>query len=294
MTPGGLRRAGRALYLATLHFDRDHCFDQAAAISYFALLSLLPLAILLVSLGAMVLGSTDEALRGVRFLLRDLVSRLGPDAFAQAREVGQQARHLGWPFILLALWTASKVFSKVEGALDQVFRVEKRRSYPLRKIFAFGLVALMGLVLVVLVVGTSALAVLNRFLETSPLAGGVRANPLYREVTGMVSRYLIPWLVAIASFGFAYRVVPACRVGLRPAAMAGLSAGTLWEVLKHAFSSYLGRFADYGRTYGVLEAVVVFAVWINLSSVVLLWGGELAAVLAGVRKESNAPPPAYG
>jgi membrane protein len=279
----GLRQAGRALWRATFNFDRDGAFDKAAVISYFALLSLLPLTILLVSLGAFLLGSTDEAVRGARFLLRDLVSRLGPDAFAQARQVGEQAADFGWPFILLALWTASKVFNEIEAALDLVFQVEKRRSYPVRKILAFGLVALLALALVVVVAGTSAVAVLNRFLDNTPLAGGVRDNPLYQWLTGTFTRFVFPWLLAVFSFAFVYKVLPARTVERRPAALAGLVAGSLWEGLKHGFSFYLARFAEYGRTYGVLEAVVVFAIWVNLSAIVLIWGGELAAVLAGAR-----------
>ena len=145
------RRVGVVLFEATRNFDRDGCFDQGAYISYFALLSLLPLTILLVALGAEVIGSVDAAERGVEFLLKDLVSPLGEDVFAQAREVGSQAARFGWPFFLFSLWTASKVFSKVEQALDQVFQVEKRRSFPARKIFAFGLVVLLVVVLVALV-----------------------------------------------------------------------------------------------------------------------------------------------
>src|SRR3990172_10510828 len=133
---GGKRKLeslGRTIYQASRNFDRDGCFDHAAYISYFALLSLLPLAIFLVALGAAAIGSIDAAERGAKFLLKDLMSLLGQDVFDRAREVGSQAARFGWPFFFLALWTASKVFSKVEQALDHVFQVEKRRSFPARK-----------------------------------------------------------------------------------------------------------------------------------------------------------------
>lgn len=277
-----LGKAWHAFYEAALNFDRDRAFDHAATISYFALLSLLPLTILLVALGAAVIGSVDAAQQGTQLLLRDLVSGLGPDVFAQAREVGSQARRLGWPFLLLALWTASKVFSKVEGALDQVFQVEKRRPYPVRKIFAFGLVALLVLALIVSIALTGAVTALNRFLDSTALAFA-KENPLYMVLNNVASRYLIPWWVAVVTFSFVYKVVPACAVPWRPAVLAGLVAGSLWEALKIAFTIYVGRFADYARTYGALETVVVFAIWVNLSAALLLWGGELAAVLSGAR-----------
>lgn len=286
---GGKRKLeslGRAIYQASRNFDRDGCFDHAAYVSYFALLSLLPLAILLVALGAAVIGSVDAAERGAEFLLKDLVSLLGQDVFARAREVGSQARRFGWPFFFLALWTASKVFSKVEQALDHVFQVEKRRSFPVRKIFAFGLVALLVLLLVVMVAFAGVVNAFNRFLETSALAGTV-SNPLYVAVNSAATRYLIPWLVSVFTFSFVYKVLPATWVPTRAAVVAGVVSGSLWEGLKNAFTLYVGRFANYRMTYGALETVVVFAVWINLSAALLLWGAELAAVLAGARGEET-------
>ena len=286
---GGKRKLeslGRTIYQASRNFDRDGCFDHAAYISYFALLSLLPLAILLVALGAAAIGSVDAAEKGAQFLLKDLMSLLGKDVFARAREVGSQAGRFGWPFFFLALWTASKVFSKVEQALDHVFQVEKRRSFPARKIFAFGLVALLVLLLVVMVAFAGVVNAFNRFLETSALAGTV-SNPLYVAVNSAATRYLIPWLVSVFTFSFVYKVVPATWVPTRAAVVAGVVSGTLWEGLKNAFTLYVGRFANYRMTYGALETVVVFAVWINLSAALLLWGAELAAVLAGARGEET-------
>jgi membrane protein len=282
-----VRHAARTIYQAAINFDRDHGFDQAATISYFALLSILPLAILLVALGAIVIGSVDMAERGVQFLLRDIVDLLGPDIFAQAREVGSQASRGAWPFVLISLWTASKVFSKVEGSLDRIFRVQQRRSFPVRKIFAFGLVALLALVLLVLVVLSGVLTTLNRYLSSTALAE-VRTNPLYDVLDSMVTRYLFPWLVTVVTFSFVYKVIPACKVPWRAAGGAGLVAGTLWEALKNGFTVYVGRFADYARTYGALETVIVFIIWVNLSAVLLLWGGELAALLSGARGDSGS------
>ena len=275
-------RVGVVLFKATRNFHRDGCFDQAAYISYFALLSLLPLTILLVAFGAAAIGSVDAAEKGVEVLLKDLVVLLGEDVFSQAQKVGSQAARFGWPFFLFSLWTASKVFSKVEQALDHVFQVEKRRSFPVRKIFAFGLVALLAVVLVASIVFAGAVSALDRFLDSTDLAGA-RSNPLYLTVNNATTRYLIPWLVTVFTFSFVYRVMPATLVPLRSAVVAGLVTGTLWEGLKNAFTLYVGRFANYGMTYGTLESVVVFAIWINLSAALLLWGGELAALLAGAR-----------
>lgn len=281
------------LFVAAKNFDRDHCFDQAATISYFALLSILPLSILLIAMGAAVVGSVDAAERGLDLVLRDLVQTLGPDIFAQARDIGSQAGRLGWPFLLLALWTASKVFSRVEGALDRVFQVENRRSFPVRKIFSFGLVALLALAMLVLLVLSSAVSTFDRFVDSTALAAA-KTNPLYIALDNMVSRYIFPWILTVFTFSFIYKVVPACTVSWRAAGLAGSIAGTLWEAFKNAFAWYVGSVADYAQTYGTLETVVVFIIWVNISSVLLLWGAEIAALESGAREPATEPAEGRG
>jgi membrane protein len=282
-----LRRVGRLLYESVVNFDRDRGFDQAATISYFALLSILPLSILLVAMGALLIGSVDVAQRGVQLLLRDIVGLLGPDIFDQARKVGSEASRGAWPFLLLSLWTASKVFSKVENSLDRIFRVENRRPFAVRKFFSFGLVALLALVLLVMVVLSGVLTTLDRYLDTTSLAA-VKTNPLYDILDNLTTRYLFPWFLTIFTFGFVYKFIPARPVSWRAAGIAGLAAGTLWELLKNGFTVYVGRFADYARTYGALETVVIFIIWVNLSAILLLWGGELAALLCGAKGDRSA------
>jgi membrane protein len=282
-----LCRVGRLLYEAAVNFDRDHGFDQAATISYFALLSILPLSILLVALGAMLIGSVDMAQRGVQLLLRDIVGLLGPDIFEQARKVGSEASRGAWPFLLISLWTASKVFSKVENSLDHIFRVENRRPFAVRKIFSFGLVALLALLLLVMVVFSGVLTTLDRYLDTTSLAA-VKTNPLYDILDNLTTRYVFPWLLTVFTFSFVYKFIPARPVPWRAAGLAGLAAGTLWEVLKNGFTVYVGRFADYAKTYGALETVVIFIIWVNFSAILLLWGGELAALLSGAKGEQSS------
>ncbi len=77
------------------------------------------------------------------------------------------------------------------------------------------------------------------------------------------------------------RTALAKAVGNRYDILDKVGAGAIAEV-------YVAPFANYGMTYGTLESVVIFAIWINLSAALLLWGGELAALLAGARGKEQA------
>ncbi len=276
----------RSVLGASSNFYRDRCFDGAAVIAYYALLSFLPLAVVMVAVGALVLGSLDAAERGTELLLRNLTYALPPQLMTEVRSL-QEGIWSGLLYLPLALWSASTVFNKIEESLDGVFRVEQPRHWALRKLFAFGLVGLLSVLLVATIVLGAILATVERFIGMSAMAP-LRDAAFYQTVNGFVSRYLVPWLVAVLAFFLVYWVVPARLVPFRPALTAGFVAGTLWELLKIGFTYYVSHLASYSRTFGALATAVIFLLWVNSSAVLLLWGGELAAVLSGCRETAEA------
>ena len=265
---------------AVSNFHRDQCFDRAAVIAYFALLSFLPLAVVLVAVGALLLGS-QEAERGTELLLRNVLYALPPQVMEQVRFL-QEGIWSGLLYLPIAVWSASTVFNKIEAALDQVFQVEQPRHWALRKLLAFGVVGLLSVLLVASMVLGGILATVDRFIDVTALAT-LRDAPIYRTVNGFVTRYLFPWVIAVFAFFLVYWSVPARQVPARAAFTAAFVAGTLWEGLKLGFTYYVSHIASYTRTYGALAMVVIFLIWVNLSAVLLLWGAELAAILSGYR-----------
>ena len=146
---------------AARNFHRDGCFDRAAVIAYFALLSFLPLAVVLVAVGALLLGSLDAAERGTELLLRNVLYALPPQVMTQVRFL-QEGIWSGLFYLPIAIWSASTVFNKIEAALDLVFEVEQPRHWALRKLLAFGVVALVSVLLVATMVFGGLLATVER------------------------------------------------------------------------------------------------------------------------------------
>ena len=269
---------------ATVHFHRDGCFDRATVIAYFGLLSFLPLAVFLVTIGAFALG-TDAAEKGTELFFQNLLYRMPPQLMTQVRSL-QSDVWSGVGYIVLVLWTASKVFSKVGSGLDHVFRVDRRRPFALRKLFAIALVGLMSVVLVATVVLEGVMGTVDRFIDTTALAP-LKTLPLYQALDTFASRTVIPWSLTVFTFFVVYWLVPAKSIPWRVALVGGVVAGTLWNVVKIGFTYYISHLASYTRTYGALATLIVFLLWINLSASILLWGGELAAVAGGFRNRDN-------
>ena len=275
-----IRDAGESIVSATVNFHRDGCLDRATVIAYFALLSFLPLSVFLVSIAALALG-TDAAERGTEAFLQNLLYTLPPEVMNQVRSLRPQSWS-GIGYVVLVVWTASKVFSKIESGLDHVFRVDARRPFPMRKLFAFTLVGLMSVLLVATVVVEGVMSTIDRFIDTTALAP-LKTLPLYQMLDTFVTRTVLPWGLTVVAFFVVYWLMPATSIPWRVALVGGLVAGTLWNLLKEGFTYYISHMASYTRTYGALATLIVFLLWINLSASLLLWGGELAAVVGGMR-----------
>jgi membrane protein len=275
-----LRAAVEPVLRATVNFHRDGCFDRATVIAYFALLSFLPLAVFLVTMAALALGP-EAAEKGTEVFFQNLLYRMPPQLMTQVRSL-QSHLWSGVGYLILVLYTASKVFSKIESGLDHVFRVDERRPFARRKLFAFALVGLMSVVLVATVVMEGLMGTVDRFVDTTALAP-LKTMPFYLTLDSFVTRTIAPWSLTMFSFFVVYWLLPAETIPWRVALVGGAVAGTLWNILKVGFTYYISHLASYTRTYGALATVIVFLLWMNLSASILLWGGELAAVVGGFR-----------
>jgi membrane protein len=271
----------RHVMSAGSNFRRDQCFDRAAVIAYFALLSFLPLAVVMMAVGALLLGSLDAAERGTELLLRNALSALPPQVMTQVRSL-QEGIWSGLFYLPIAVWSASMVFNKIEASLDRVFDVQQPRHWAFRKLLAFGVVGLLSVLVIAAMVLGGILATVDRFIDVTALAA-LRAAPLYQIVNGFVSRYFVPWVIAVLAFFLVYWIVPAREVPARAALTAAFIAGTLWEGLKILLTYYASHIASYTRTYGAL-ATVILLLWTNLSAV-LCWG-RAGGVRDGMPDES--------
>ena len=157
----------------------------------------MPRAVFLVTIGAFALG-TDAAEKGTELFFQNLLYRMPPQLMTQVRSL-QSDVWSGVGYIVLVLWTASKVFSKVGSGLDHIFRVDRRRPFALRKLFAIALVGLMSVVLVATVVLEGVMGTVDRFIDTTALAP-LKTLPLYQALDTFASRTVIPWSLTVFTF----------------------------------------------------------------------------------------------
>jgi membrane protein len=267
-TPHVLLRTGRAFY-------DDQMTHHAAALTYYALMSLFPALLLAVSILGLV-GQYPATYDAILGYLRDVVpaSALVPlDSSVRAalQQKGTAATTLAIS-VVVTLYGTTGALEAARRALNVVFDADGGRPFLTRKaIDIVSTVVLMALVLISLIL----VFVGGRLAED--LLGFLGLGETVARIWD-IARWPGAVVVAMLVFSFIYYVTPDVRQRsfrwVTPGAAAGV---TLWLIASAGFSIYLSKVADVGAVYGAFAGAIVLVVWLWLTNVALLLGAELNA-----------------
>ena len=254
-------------------FLQDGAPDLAASIAYSALFSIFPLLLGVVAAAGLI---GDEAV--VRRAIVETLARIAPPATAEFvdRNV-QEAIRLRGTFGILAIvglfWSATAVASTVRNALNRVLSVVQPRPYLFRKLIDLILVVLAGTFLILsLITSAATLRLIGAFPGLASLIVTLETSTL-----AQLASTVGPVILSTLTFLVIYLYLPNVRIRWTNAIIGALVAGLLFEGIKQAFFWYLQTFARYQLVYGSLTGIIVFLVWMYLSSAILLFGAELAS-----------------
>lgn len=252
-------------------FDGE-LFTRAAALSFYFIFALFPMIVAL--LAVVGLFAQDNAFRA------GMVAQLGrlmpPSALELVRTtIGEISLHSGgWKVglgLALALWSASGGMSALMEALDYSYRVRESRPFLKRKAIALGLtvavVALSSVDLGIVLYGDTFAEFVGRHTGLS---------------RAMVTLWqLVDWPIALLlvlfSLALIYCVGPDVRPRLRLITPGSVVGGLVWIIASLLFRVYLHFFSTYSKSYGSLGAVMVLLLWLYITGLAILLGGEINA-----------------
>ena len=262
-------------------FGRDQCTDLAAALTYYAVLSLFPALIAFVSL----LSLIGQAQRTEEFIL-DTLAEMVDAEFMETIEgivsVVTSAPGAGVGLaigILVAMWTASNYVNAFARAMNRVFEVQEGRSFLQLRPLIYGVTV----ALIVLVALSAVMLVVS-----GPVAEAIGSTVGLGETAVTVwnyATYPALLLVAATCVGLLYYTTP----NIRQPGVSWISGGALIAIIVMVLATvgvgfYIGNFANYEATYGALAGIIIFLFWIYIMNVVLLFGAEFDAELERSRQ----------
>ncbi len=291
-TPPRLRRAATAAVraIAGLWYHGD--LFSAAAISFYALFSLLPLLILF----AVFINVAFPHAHPDRIISRLVGGAQHPDILLRTVQdaYGHRAS-LGWFGSVTLIVAATGVFGAIQVALDRVFECHGRL-LPAR--FAVGVLMMVGSLLIFISVMVSTVLTL-RLLRQAGLAPilGIPLDP--RHGGGRILA-LFPVVAQFGIFWVGYRFLPNVSVRWSEAWPGAVIATVLWQATSYVLGLYIGRVADYTALYQSLGVVVALLAWIYALACTFLFGAEFVAAYAPRRpvparlRNAGIPLPGQG
>ena len=274
---------GRIAKRSVLAFYEDQGTHHAAALTYYALMSLFPTLLLAVSLLG-VLGEYPNTYDAIINHLRGVVpaTTLAPlnDAVRAAlKSKGTAAVGLGLS-VLAALYGATGYLEAARRTLNVVFRSTVGRSFVRRKLTDVA----STVVLLALVLSTVVLMFAGGGIADEVLGGD--AASVWRVV-----RWPGAFAIALLVFSFIYYVTPDVRQRafrwITPGALVGVG---VWLIASAAFSTYLANFKSFNVTYGSFAAAIILLVWLWLTNVALIFGAEVNAALERAKRPAGIAP----
>jgi membrane protein len=263
--------------------------DDAAALTYYSVLSLFPFLIVLVSLLGM-LGS-DESIDRLLRIVDELGSASSVDTVKPAIEgiVRTSDGTAGAGLLLgivVGLWTASGYVGAFIRTSNRIHGVTEERPFwklrPRQLLITLALMSLIAVVLIVVVLsGPLAQAIGDE------LGVGETAQELYSVV-----RWPLLAAVVVGLITLLYRFSPDVeRPRLRWILPGSLLATALWLLGSAAFNLYVSNFASYSSTHGSLAGVIVFLIWLWITNIAVVLGAQLSRELERMTTAASDPRP---
>jgi membrane protein len=248
-------------------FERDKLLDTAGALAFFGVLALFPFLLFLVSLAAMFI---DPARANA---LMEQLYRLMPDAVARILSERLQSLLEGNSPALLtvggvgAVWAASGGVAALMDAFNAVYNVEDSRSFWKRR----------GVAILVTLGGAAFLIVASMIAFVTPAIAHFFPEPIATLILWL--RMPVAALIMMMVLAVLYYVLPDVEQEFKFITPGSVVAVVLWMIASLGFSLYAKYFGSYEATYGALGGVAVFLFWMWLSSIAILLGAEINAII---------------
>ena len=244
----------------------------AAQLTYYLLLSFFPFLLLLLSmLGYSALESKDVLIYLSQIMPKnsfDLIYTTVIDVFDSS------SGNLLSISIIGLIWSGSSGFRAIIKALNKAYDEEETRPYW--KIATISILFMVGLALAI--IASVALLVFGEMI------GGVITNRFNLSGDFILSwdimRYIVTLGAMIFIFAALYHFTPCRRLTWREVIPGAIFTTVGWLISSLGFAYYVNNFNNYSSVYGGIGAVIVLMLWLYITSIIILLGGEINAHLA--------------
>jgi membrane protein len=272
----GVVLMARAIWGGVVDLYTSNDMMHAAAIAYYALLSFLPLLMLSLSVLGKLTADNGAHAEVLRLVLRYFPTQLDfIDMQLQAFRQTPMPVSVGG--VLALVWASQGVFGAISTAVNHAWGVERGRSFWGHRLFSLLMMIAAGTLIMGAMILVGAAKVSSEHSQFWVLF------PRVAMLSDWIGR-LWTYLMFIGVVGLIFYFVPNTKVRFRDVWPGAVWTAILWRMALGAFSWWVTNFAR-ASIHGSIATVVWFLVWVYISSILLLYGVEVTATYARLRRE---------
>ncbi len=253
----------RILYLSVKGFIKDKCPQKASALTFYSLMSVVPLMALLYGIA---LGfGFDETLK------RELISRMESQREVLEYILSQAEMYIkstksgiivGVGLVVL-LWSVMQMLGNIEQSFNEIWEVKRPRNFTRRFTDYLALV----IVALLFLISSSSMIVFvsSTFNDYSALS-----------YFGRIVSSTLPYLLICIVFTMLILIMPNTKVNFLSALIGGVIAGVLFQVLQYYFIHFMVGVSRYNALYGSFAALPLFLIWMQSSWLIVMFGAEIS------------------
>ncbi len=250
-------------------FKKNELTALGAQLSYYLILSFFPFLIVLIVLLNFTPLTEGETIRQLAYILPDEVFQLTLTILDDIRS-GLNATLLSVSS-LGTIWAASRGTSALIRGLNKAYNVYESRSFF--KLRAMGVIFTFGLAFIIIF--SLFFMVFGRFIGLA-ISEYLGFSEFFLSVWEYI-RYGAPLLVLFFIFTLFYRIGPNYLLTFKDVYPGAIFATLGWIIISLIFSFYVNNYGAFSRLYGSIGAVIALLIWLNISSLIVLMGGEINA-----------------
>lgn len=272
---GALKHSLDFLKLLLSRFMSNNSLQNAAAMTYTTLLSLVPLIAVSIAVFSVFPIADQISLAVQDFVFENFVPASGDVLQSYLDEFsGKAAQMTGTSFVFLVI-VAVMLMASIDQAFNRIWRVKRKRGF-MKKFMVYWSVLSLGPILIAL-----SIAVTSYIISLPLLSDSGVFKPAGKLLV------FAPVAVSAIAFMLMYAVIPNRPVPVTHALIGGFVAAILFELSKRGFGLYVTHFPTYEAIYGALATIPIFLVWLYLCWLVTLLGAEFTYCLSVYRYQKS-------
>ena len=259
------------IYRTVKEMSADDATHMAAGLAYYAVLSLFPLTVGLISLLGLLVDA-DSLHSDVVHFMEDYLPVSEELLLSNIEAAGNIHGLLGVISFFGLFWSASLMFGAITRSVNRAWDIHQDRPFYIDKVRNLAMALSVAPLFLLSVSTTAAL----QMLEAADLPAGMVATTMEHGFADTAAR-ILPFLFSLTIFLLIYKFTPNTKTYWRYIWPGAVLGAALFEISKSVFVFYVDNFANYEEVYGSLASVIVLLAWTYFSGLILIAGAEFSS-----------------